>query len=76
MSKKKNKNSNYKNLSTVNQAPEDKAKNRMIAIVCSVIAILLVGGVVAAMLLSSNKTNVMVRALASLLKPGIFRAEG
>lgn len=54
MSKKKSKNSNYKNDPTVNQTAEDKAKNRMILIVCSVIAILLVGGMIAAMLLSGN----------------------
>lgn len=59
MSKKKNKNSNYKNTPAVNQTAEDKKKNTIITIVCSAIAILLVGGVIAAMLFSSDKTNVM-----------------
>ena len=57
MSKKKGKNSNYKNTPAVNQSADDKAKNRNIVIVCSIIAILLIGGIIAAMLISGNDSS-------------------
>ena len=55
MSKKKNKNSNYKtNFGVANDATaKDKKKNRMIAIVCAVIGVLLVGGIIAGVIASS-----------------------
>ena len=55
MSKKKRKNSNYKNSSAEEQAVKDLKKNRTILIVCAVLTVLLIGGIIAGIVSSSSK---------------------
>ena len=61
MSKKKGKNSNYKNSSTVNTTAEDKKKNRIITVVClSIVGALVLGALGFSLFASGNgKTEKM-----------------